>query len=106
MKKAKVLIVDDDPLIIALISRKLSASDYDCQVADSGVRALNLLEIESFDLVLLDVKMPGMRGMELLEIIRLHYVETAVIMITAQKVDTAVRSMQLGAYDYVVKPVT
>ena len=106
MSKAKILIVDDDPLILALISRKLGAGEYDCQVADSGAQALKVLEFESFDLVLLDVKMPGMTGMELLEIIRLHYVETAVIMITAQKeVETAVHSMQLGAYDYVVKPV-
>jgi putative nucleotidyltransferase with HDIG domain len=106
MKKAKVLIVDDDPMVLALISRKLGACEYDCKIASSGTQAQEFLELESFDLVLLDVKMPGMTGMELLEIIRLHYIGTAVIMITAQKdVITAVRSMQLGAYDYVIKPV-
>lgn len=106
MMKTKVLIVDDDPLVLALISRKLGAGGYECKTADCGARAQQLLAIESFDLVLLDVKMPGITGMELLEIIGLHYIGTAVIMITAQKeVDTAVRSMQLGAYEYVVKPV-
>ena len=106
MIKAKILIVDDDPMVRALLSRNLGAGNYDCKTADCGERARQMLEIESFDLALLDVKMPGMTGMELLDIIRLHYIGTAVVMITAQKeVDTAVRSMQLGAYDYVVKPV-
>jgi DNA-binding NtrC family response regulator len=101
-----ILVVDDEPDLLGLLKRSLEP-DLDCTVftASSGKQAFQLFSERSFDLVLLDMKMPEMDGMELLELIRRTKPDQTVIMMTAYgNIDTAVNAMQNGAYDFITKP--
>lgn len=103
---ANLLIVDDEPDMLTLLKRSLSP-DLDCRIdtAASGEAALHQLSLKSFDLVLADIKMPGMDGLELLEVIRRTYPSVTVIMMTAYgQIDMAVEAMRAGAYDFITKP--
>jgi two-component system NtrC family response regulator len=100
-----VLIVDDEknyPLILAAV---LEEEGFETFTANSGVEALEILKNADVDLVLTDMKMPSMDGMELLEKIKIQDEELPVIMMTAHgTVDKAVEAMQKGAYSYILKP--
>lgn len=99
----KVLIVDDEKPICDLIDMQLSASGYQCRMVQDGVSALNLIENESFDLILLDVMLPGVNGYDIMEYIR--PLGVPVIFITAKhEVKDRVKGLRLGADDYLVKP--
>ena len=105
MQKNKILVVDDEHLIRWSLEQNLKKQGYDVTTAGSGEDALRLLQEESPDLVLLDVQLPGMNGMEVLERIKELDEEVIVIMVTALGVlETAVMAMRLGAYDYINKP--
>ena len=102
----KLLIVDDEPDMLQLLKRSLEP-DLNCRVetAASGEAALHHLSAQSFDLVLADIKMPGMDGLELLEVIRRNYPSLTVIMMTAYgQIEMAVEAMRAGAYDFITKP--
>jgi len=104
--KAKILIVDDELRVREILSRKLSDNGYHCFTAPDGNTALKLLKADQFDLVLLDIMMPGKSGQDVLQEIKVKYPDTAVIMITAiADVQTAISLMRMGAYDYIIKPV-
>jgi len=104
-KKARLLIVDDEPLVLDVLSRKLTREGYRCATSSSGEDALKKLARYRFDLLLCDIRMPGKDGMELLREIQGNYSDTAVIMITAvADVQTAIKAMKMGAYDYIIKP--
>ncbi len=106
MARFSLLVVDDEPDLLGLLKRSLEP-DLDCTVttAASGKAALSLFSENSFDLVLLDMKMPEMDGMELLELIRRARPEQTVVMMTAYgDIDTAVSAMRNGAYDFITKP--
>lgn len=101
-----VLIVDDEPDLLQLLKRTLEP-DLNCRVetAASGEAALHCLASRPFDLVLADIRMPGMDGLELLEVIRRNHPSLAVIMMTAYgQIDMAVEAMRAGAYDFITKP--
>jgi DNA-binding response OmpR family regulator len=99
-----VLIVDDEPAICDLLSEDLSELGYLCEIAPDGNSALQKMAKDKYDITLLDIKLPGISGIELLREINSRY-NSAVIMITAiDDVNTAVESMKLGALDYIVKP--
>lgn len=101
-----VLIVDDEPDMLHLLKRSLEP-DLKCKVetALSGKDALSLLAQKSFDLVLADIKMPGMDGLEMLELIKRNFPDLTVVMMTAYgSIDTAVEAMKHGAYDFITKP--
>jgi DNA-binding response OmpR family regulator len=99
-----VLIVDDEPAICDLLSDDLSELGYLCEIAPDGNSALQKMAKDKFDIALLDIRLPGISGIELLKEINSRYT-SAVIMITAiDDVNTAVESMKLGALDYIVKP--
>jgi DNA-binding response OmpR family regulator len=101
----EILVVDDEPAICALLTDILEQQGFSCKTANTSDSALNLLTQQSFDLVLLDIRMPGMSGMELLEIIHKSYASTPVIMVTAvNDANTAVEAMKKGAADYILKP--
>ncbi len=103
--KLTILIVDDEESIRNILSRKLELDGYNCEVAADGKEALRKASMESFDLVLLDIKLPGLSGMEVLRRLTADYPDTCIIMITAMAdTKTHIEALRLGAYDYVTKP--
>jgi DNA-binding response OmpR family regulator len=103
--KLTVLIVDDEESIRNILSRKLEFDGYDCEVAADGKEALRKASMQSFALVLLDIKLPGLSGMEVLRRLTADYPDTCVVMITAMSdTKTHIEALRLGAYDYVTKP--
>ena len=105
-KKAKVLIVEDEAPLRDLLEAELTRSGYQVQVADNGRAGLERYLEECFSVVLLDVKMPEMGGVEVLEKMREHSNIPEIIMFTGHgDIETAVRCIKLGAYDYLTKPV-
>ena len=100
-----ILIVDDEESIRDILYRKLKAEGYYCDVAADGKEALRKASAKNFDLVLMDIKMPGLSGMEVLSQLITERPHISVVMITAVvDTKTAVEAMKLGAYDYVTKP--
>jgi DNA-binding NtrC family response regulator len=105
MSQISILIVDDDKITRSTLSMALD-DDYDTYTAKNGKDALDILAEQEVDLVLSDLSMPGMSGIELLEAINKMENKPPVIFITGQgTVETAVQAMKLGADDYVTKPV-
>jgi DNA-binding NtrC family response regulator len=101
-----ILIVDDERDMLQLLKRILEP-DLKCraETASSGEQALKLLTEQSFDLVLADIKMPGMDGLELLELIKRDHADLTVVMMTAYgHIEMAVGAMKSGAYDFITKP--
>lgn len=106
-RRPTVLIIDDEDAICDLVCEELAGEGYDCDAASNAEDALAKLKKQSFDLTLLDIKLPGMSGMDLLKTVQKCYWMTAVVMITGvSDVNTAVEAMKLGASDYIVKPFT
>jgi len=105
MYRYKILIVDDDKLLQNSLNTILSEK-YDTLIAGSGEEALRLIPSHNFDLVLLDIRLPGINGIETLSRIRQLNGEAVVIMMTAyEDVKSVISSMKLGAFDYMVKPL-
>jgi cyclic di-GMP phosphodiesterase len=103
-RPAKILIIDDEPNVLSVLDALLS-SEYQCQTATSAVEALELLKKETYDLVLSDIMMPGMSGLELLAHITRLSRETIVILISGNlNIQNAIEALRRGAYDYVTKP--
>jgi two-component system response regulator PilR (NtrC family) len=103
--KIRILVVDDELSMREFLSILLEREGYDVTVAGSAEEALRMMESALFDLVLSDVNMPGLNGIDLLARIKEKSPETAVLMLTAfSAADQAVEAMKLGAYDYVCKP--
>jgi DNA-binding NtrC family response regulator len=101
-----ILIVDDEKDFCTVLSDSLSQDRYQVFTALNGKTALQLAKKEKPDLMLLDIKMPGMDGIEVLRKIKKMKKEIVVIMFTAYgTLETARKAMKLGAYDYVTKPV-
>jgi putative two-component system response regulator len=100
-----LLIVDDEAAIRKVLLQKLSREDYQCEEADSAEQVLNILKTSLIALVILDIKMPGKSGIELLPEIKSGYPDTAVIMATAvTDVNVAIQCLKQGADDYLCKP--
>lgn len=105
-KKVRILIADDDSSVTKTIFRRLADQGYKCAVASDGNSALKELKACQFDLALLDIRMPGKSGTDVLSEMRADYPDTAAIMITAiRDVETAINSMKAGSYDYITKPI-
>lgn len=105
MKPEHTLIVDDEAVVRNGIRRAFENRSIPCTLASNGREALDLLGQNSFDLVLLDIRMPDMDGVEVLREIHARYPRTRVIMITGYPtIDSAVHCIKLGALDYLVKP--
>ena len=100
-----LLIVDDDPAVRKVIEGYFTSDAYEVLVAANGSEALDIASHREIDVVLLDVIMPGLSGVDVLKQLRIDSPHTAVIMVTAMaEVEFAVVAMKLGAYDYVTKP--
>lgn len=105
MNKASVLIVDDELKIRRILQIMLENENYKTEQAKDGVEALKKMETVDFDLIITDMKMPNMNGIELLEQIQKRDNTAPVIMMTAYgTIQTAVEAMKKGAYDYILKP--
>jgi DNA-binding NtrC family response regulator len=105
-KKAKVLIVEDEAPLRELLETELTRSGYQVQVAENGADGLSRYSEECFSVVLLDVKLPGLNGVDVLEKMRELSNVPEIIMFNGHgDIETAVRCMKLGAYDYLTKPV-
>ncbi len=104
-EQVRVLVVDDEEMIRNLLQRILKEVGYDVATAANGQEALAKIAELKPGVVLLDIKMPDMSGMEVLQQIRTNWPETCVVMATAAAdVQTAVEAMTKGAYDYITKP--
>ena len=103
--RTQVLIVDDEQVVCDLLSEELTERGYLCAAVLSGQEALAKTREESSDIVLLDIRLPGLSGIEVLRKLSEERPGLPVIMITAlNDASTAVEAMKLGAYDYIVKP--
>ncbi len=102
----RILVVDDDKAFLLLLTSILKDAGYKVEKASTAQEALKKLRGISPHLIIADLKMPGMSGLELIERVKEEYPEIEVIMITAYAtVDTAVQAMKLGAFDYITKPL-
>ncbi|MDD3630888.1 MAG: sigma-54 dependent transcriptional regulator, partial [Bacteroidales bacterium] len=101
---SRILIVDDEKSVRETLREMLEYEGYEVVEADSGLQALDLFSQQSFDVVLCDIKMPGMDGLELLDKILQSY-DIPVIMISGHgTIDTAVDAIKKGAFDFIIKP--
>ncbi len=106
MKNIKLVLVDDEEDFIKTFAERLRIRDINSKVATSGEEALELLKKELPDVVLSDLKMPGIDGLDLLREIKRHYPEIQVIILTGHGSDKEEKeSFRLGAFDYLRKPV-
>lgn len=106
MTQRRVLVVDDDESLRRVVQVQLEQLGYEAATASGGVEALRMLQAAPFDLVITDLRMPRMSGLELLRTIRAEHPGVMVVMITAYgAIDTAVDAMRAGAFDYITKPV-
>lgn len=104
-KRIKVLIIDDDPEIIWILSEAIQEEGYHIFSAEGGHAGLKIAKAENPELVLLDLKMPDMNGLEVLEKIKSQYKNTSVIILSAHgEAKMVVKAMQAGATDFVTKP--
>jgi len=101
----RVLVIDDEKLILDMIKSELEKSNFSVTATDSSKDAIKLIESMDFEVILLDLMMPNITGLELLQMIKEKKSDVPVIMITAHgSIETAVKAMKLGAYDYLTKP--
>jgi DNA-binding NtrC family response regulator len=104
--KNRILIVDDDETVRRSYLRSLDGMSCNVATASDGEEALTSMEQDPFDVVLLDMRMPGQDGLSVLRTIKQKWPESEVVIITGYPtVDSAKEAVRLGAYDYVAKPV-
>lgn len=100
-----VLVADDEPIIRGVLETLLKDNGYRPTAAVDGEEAVEYASTQEFEVALLDVGMPGISGLEVLEWLKCKSPDTIVIMVTAMAdADTAIQAMRLGAYDYIIKP--
>src|ERR1039458_4445311 len=103
--KTKILVVDDEEVVRLSHIRTLASIQCDVDVVRDGKDALQVMEQRPFDVVLLDLRMPGMDGMAVLKTIKQRWPETEVVIITGYpNIETAKEAVRLRAYDYLAQP--
>ena len=104
--RIRVLVVDDEEVVRLGYRRVLSSDGFNVMAAGNGVEALELMGDDRFDVVLLDLRMPGMDGMQVLRAIKEQWPQSEVVVVTGYpSIETAKEAVKLGAYDYLAKPV-
>jgi len=106
MSKNKILIVDDEPNVCDFLAEYLIYKGFEARISQSGLEALQRIEVEDFDLILLDLIMPGMSGIEFLEIMKEMDRKIPVIIVTGLRdKNVANDTMEKGAVDFIPKPI-
>ncbi len=106
MERFRVAVIDDEPIVGREIRRGLSKGPYEIETFLDGESALRRFEEAEFDLVLCDLRLPGLSGLDVLKSVRKRYPQSEVILITAySSVDSAIEAIRAGAFHYVVKPI-
>ena len=106
MEAIHVLIVDDEAELVSALCERLALRGFEAEGLTTGAEALTFLETEPCDVVLLDVKMPGLGGLEVIRLIKAERPTLAVILLTGHgSVKSVEEGMALGAFDYLMKPV-
>ena len=101
----RILVADDEESIRWVLSKALRKQGFNVDLAEDGIQAKNLAEKHNYDLAILDIKMPGIQGLDLLQQFRSEYPDTLIIIMTAEAtMEHAVTAMKHGAYDYLTKP--
>ncbi len=104
--KANILIVDDEEIVRHSHVRSLEGSDCNTRLAGNGFEALAVMEQQPADVVLLDLRMPGLDGMDVLKTIKERWPDSEVVVITGYPtIESAKQAVRLGAFDYLAKPV-
>ena len=104
-KKLRILFVDDEYQLRLVVSDQLKVEGYEVETADDGDTAIEIIKNGKFDLILLDIRMPRVSGIEVLKYLKEHKILTRVIMLTAvDDLSIALESVKHGANDYVTKP--
>jgi len=103
--KNKILVIDDEKSMVEFLSIMLTKDGFSVVTSDKGQEGINMFKKTHFDLVIVDIKMPEVSGIDVLKSIRSYDNSAVVLMITAYaSVDTAIKAMKLGAFDYITKP--
>ena len=104
--KSRILVVEDEEHARKIYQRRLENNGYSCTIASNPADASDMMAREDFDLMILDIMMPGKSGMDFLPEVVVQHPEMAVLMLTAvADIPTAVAALQIGASDYITKPV-
>ena len=105
--KMSIMVVDDEEIIRESLFHWFKKYDHTVETASSGLEALKKLKEYPYQLLFVDIKMPGMDGIELLEEIKQAYPDTIVVIITAYgSIESAVKAMRIGAHDYLLNPLS
>jgi len=105
-EKANILIVDDEEVVRLSHRRSLASMDCNTLVAADGTQALQFMEEQAFDVILLDLRMPDLDGMEVLKTVKIRWPESEVVVITGYpSIESAKEAVRLGAYNYLAKPL-
>ena len=106
MRKARILLVDDELAFTANLSKLLSRRGYDVSTVNDGESAVRAIEDEEYDVVVLDLRMPGMDGIAALKVMKRKRPLMEVIILTGHgSVETGIQGMTIGAFDYAMKPI-
>ena len=102
----RILVVDDEEEVRTILYRFFTKRSYEVRTTETAVEAMNILESETVDVVLLDIQLPGISGLEALRRIQTYWPDMPVIMISGQGDEAVAReTLKAGAFDYVVKPL-
>ena len=105
--KRRILIVDDDHAIVRVFANTLKTANYEVVCANDGTQATTLLDAGAFDVIISDISMPGMSGIEFLQAVRRRDLDVPVVLVTGEPdIDSAVRAVEYGALRYLEKPVS
>jgi DNA-binding response OmpR family regulator len=102
----KILIIDDEPALRQTLARILQQAGFEVTTAEHGEQGLAFLDTTSFDLIYMDIRMPGLAGLDVLELVRQRYPALPVVLFTAQPdLNSALEALRRGATDYLLKPL-
>lgn len=107
MSAMRILLIDDEPDFLDLMSKRLGRRGVDLAVAPDGEQGLAAAANDEFDVIILDVRMPGMDGIEVLRRLREIHIRAEVLLLTGHaSLEAARQGLELGAFDYLIKPVS